>query len=382
MRRALRILGIRGIPDRHGGFESFAQDLAPYLVRKGWSVTVYCQEQNGDRREDWWAGVRLVRMPVRTKGARGTIAFDWASTLHALQSNDLVLVLGYNTAVFGCLDRHRGIPYVINMDGLEWKRQKYGPLERAWLFANEWIACKTADHIIADHPLIHERYAPRHTDVTTVPYGSRAVHTADLALLAPWQLRADAYALVIARPAPENSIVEIVRAYSARQRGLPLVVLGHYDTTVCYQRAALDAAGSEVIFPGAVYERAIVDAFRYFAALYIHGHQVGGTNPSLVEALGAGSPVLAHDNRFNRWVCGYAGRCFASESDLACELGGLLADGARDQRTRLRERARRRHESMFALERRLTEYESVLLRALSLAPLIELSAYELPKHTI
>src|SRR5262245_35819208 len=382
MRRALRILGTRGIPDRHGGFESFAQDLAPYLVRKGWSVTVYCQEQDGDLREDWWAGVRLVRIPVRAKGPRGTVAFDWVSTRHALQSEELVLVLGYNTAVFACRYRSRGIPYVINMDGLEWKRQKYGPLEKAWLRINEWIACRTSDHVIADHPVIHERYVGRHTSVTTVPYGSRAVHTADLTLLARWQLRADAYALVIARPEPENSIVEIVRAYSARQRGLPLIVLGHYDRAVHYQRAVLDAAGNEVIFPGAVYERAVVDALRYFAALYVHGHQVGGTNPSLVEALGAGTPVLAHDNGFNRWVCSDAGRFFASESLLAAELDALLGDGGCEQRAFLRERARRRHESTFVLERRLAEYEDVLLRALPSSPLVRMSTYEFPKRTI
>src|SRR5262249_48349887 len=187
------------IPDRHGGFESFAQDLAPHLVRNGWSVTVYCPEDHGQRSEDWWSGVRLIRIPVRAKGARGTLAFDWASTQHASQSDDPVLALCYNTAIFSCLYRLRRIPYVLNMDGLEWKRQKYGPLERAWLVANEWIGWRTADHLVADHPAIHERYARRHADVTTVPYGSRAVHTADLGLLARWNLRSRGYALIIPR---------------------------------------------------------------------------------------------------------------------------------------------------------------------------------------
>lgn len=366
LEKSLRILGTRGIPGRHGGFESFAEDLAPFLVARGWAVTVYCQEQDGHSREDWWRGVRLMRLPVSAGGARGTIAFDWKTTRHAMLSDGLVLVLGYNTAVFNLIYRLRGIPNVLNMDGLEWRRQKYNLLERGWLLMNEWVGCRTADHLVADHPAIHERYTGRRgvRGVTTVPYGSRAVQAADARLIARWNLTPNRYTLVIARPEPENSILEIVRAYSMQRRRCTLVVLGSYDRAVRYQRRVLEAAGPDVLFPGAVYDRAVVDALRYFATLYIHGHRVGGTNPSLVEALGASTPVVAHDNRFNRWVCGDAAVFFRDERDLASALDRLLPEGGQHELSALRHRARIRHSSTFDLERRLGEYEQVLLNML------------------
>lgn len=366
VRKAVRILGIRGIPDRHGGFESFAQDLAPFLARRGWDVTVYCQEPHGETREDWWQGVRLVRIPSSQRGAVGTIAFDWRSTRHASRSRALVLVLGYNTAIFNAAYRLRGIPSLLNMDGVEWRRQKYNWLQRAWLLVNERIGPRLADYLVADHPVIEARYAAWRGvgPVAMVPYGARAVYAADSRVLARWQLTSHRYALVIARPEPENSIVEIVRAWSERLRGQPLVVLGSYDRRIAYQRRVLDAAGGEVVFPGAIYERASVDALRRFATLYIHGHQVGGTNPSLVEALGAAAAVLAHDNAFNRWVCADAAVFFRDERQLAIQLDRLLTDESQPVLRALRHRARLRHGSAFDLDRRLLEYEQVLLAAL------------------
>ena len=104
--RHLRILGTRGVPAAHGGFETFAEHLAPFLVERGWQVTVYCQEDGvGPVFEDTWRGVRRVRMPVATGGAAGTIVFDWKSTVHAAREPGLVLTLGYNTAVFCALYR-------------------------------------------------------------------------------------------------------------------------------------------------------------------------------------------------------------------------------------------------------------------------------------
>jgi hypothetical protein len=364
--KALRILGIRGIPGCHGGFESFAQDLAPFLAARGWKVSVYCQVDSGPAREENWQGVGLVCLPVTTRGALGTMEFDWHSTRHAVASREPVLVLGYNTAMLSSLYRLRGIPNLLNMDGLEWRRQKHNPAERAWLLLNEWIGSRVADHVIADHPSIHSRYAnwAGVRGLSTVPYGSRSVHSAERSLIEPFGLLPDGYTLVIARPEPENYILEIVRAYSARPRSRPLVVLGSYTRRVRYQRHVLDAARSDTMFPGAIYDRSTVDALRYFATLYVHGHRVGGTNPSLVEALGAGNAVLAHDNVFNRWVCGSAGAFFADEADLASSFDRLLEDHGARELPHLRAAARLRHASTFDLTRRLEEYEEVLAATL------------------
>lgn len=364
--KALRILGTRGIPGRHGGFESFAEDLAPFLAARGWDVTVYCQAEDGPLREDTWRNVRLISLPVRRPGAVGTIEFDWRSTQHAAAAGDPVLVLGYNTAVFGAAYRSKRTPYVLNMDGLEWKRQKYNLPERCWLWLNEQAGCRLATHLIADHPLIERRYASTIGDasVTMVPYGSRVVSSASAAALHAWHLLPNGYTLVIARPEPENYILEMVRTYSRVRRHCPMVVVGPYSRRDAYQRHVLDAAGPDVMFPGAIYDRDAVDALRFYALVYVHGHSVGGTNPSLVEALGAGNAILARDNGFNRWVCADAAAYFRDEADLACSFNRLVRPQGEHERRLLRARALLRHESTFNLDQRLREYEAVLARLL------------------
>src|SRR3569833_3139161 len=148
--RHIRILGTRGVPAAHGGFESFAEHLAPYLVERVWQVSVYCHEDGeGPVFEDEWRGVRRVRMPVATTGATGTIVFDWQSTVHAAGEKGLVLTLGYNTAVFCALYRLKGLTNVINMDGVEWRRQKWGAVARTWFWLNDWAGCWLGNHLVA-----------------------------------------------------------------------------------------------------------------------------------------------------------------------------------------------------------------------------------------
>src|SRR5262245_39380964 len=148
VRKIVRILGTRGIPGGHGGFETFAENLAPFLARRGWSVTVYCQVEGADAITEYtWRCVRLVRIPIRRKGSLGTVVFDWLCTRHALSEDGLALVLGYNTAILMAAYRLFGIPTVLNPDGLESQRQKYNAFERAWLIANEWLGVRVADHL-------------------------------------------------------------------------------------------------------------------------------------------------------------------------------------------------------------------------------------------
>jgi len=152
------------------------------------------------------------------------------------------------------------------------------------------------------------------------------------------------FVTVIARPEPENSLYEVVKAFSSRKRGYQLAVLGQYLDTNAYHRTVKAAASDEVCFLGAIYDAHIVQALRYHSAAYVHGHQVGGTNPSLVEALGAGNPVIAHDNRFNRWVAG-EGACYFDSVESLCErfdevMGNTeIIDAMRDASSRRFRRA-------------------------------------------
>lgn len=330
MTKKLRILGTRGIPANHGGFETFAEHLAPYLVEQGWEVTIYCQDDGtGEIYSDEWQGVRRIHIPVAQEGAKGTIIFDWKSTLHAARSNDLILTLGYNTAIFCIVYRIRGIKNIINMDGIEWKRDKWSFLERTWLYINERAGCLLGNHLIADHPEIKNHLATRVDDkkITMIPYGADEIKSADVTQLKQFDLEPDEYAIVIARPEPENSILEIVTAFSSCKRDKKLVVLGNFEKADPeYSKKVKNAASNEVLFPGAIYDKSVIQALRYYACLYIHGHTVGGTNPSLIEALGAGNAVLAHDNKFNRWVTDNKAAYFKDIQSCKDQLTLLLKD--------------------------------------------------------
>jgi glycosyltransferase involved in cell wall biosynthesis len=363
MKRVLRILGTRGIPASHGGFETFAEQLALYLVDKGWRVVVYCQDDGaGPMVEDTWRGIERVRFRVTAPGPKGTIVFDWLATAHAARHRDLCLTLGYNTALFCALLRLKGVPNLINMDGIEWSRAKWGALARSWFWVNERLGCWLGNHLVADHPHIQAHLQTRvaASKITTIAYGGEAVTAAPVEPVLALGLRPGGFLTVIARAEPENSILELVQGFSTRPRGQPLVVLGHYDAANRYHQAVKNAASSEVKFIGALYDKAVVQALRFHSTAYVHGHQVGGTNPSLVEALGAGNPVIAHDNRFNRWVAGDGACYFHDAASMSDRLDELLPNPG--QLAQLRAHGQRRFEAMFTWDNILGQYEALLDR--------------------
>lgn len=360
--KSLRILGIRGLPAAHGGFETFAEALAPWLRDAGWTVTVYCQiDGEGPVYEDEWQGIRRINIPVNVPGPKGTMLFDWLSIRHAARSKELCLTLGYNTAVFCAWLRLKGVPNVINMDGIEWSRAKWGPVAKLWFWLNDWAGCWLGNHLVADHPEIktHLSSRVRADKITTIAYGADRVSAMPDDAVRALGLEPGRYLTVVARPEPENSILEVVSGFSKRPRGMQLAVLGNYNDANAYHRAVKAAAGPEVRFLGAIYDKPVVQALRFHSAAYVHGHQVGGTNPSLVEALGAGNAVIAHDNRFNRWVAGSGARYFDSAEKFSAVLDAVLADPA--VLVAMRSASLQRFEDGLTWNAILGEYERLLL---------------------
>ena len=319
--RQLVILGIRGVPARHGGFETFAERLCLFLVDQGWDLIVYCQEEGqGKLHESTWRGVKRIHIPIEKEGPLGTMLFDLKSVWHAKKYRSLHLTLGYNTACFNIVQRLYRIRNVMNMDGIEWKRQKWGPLPKAWFWLNERFGCWFANHLIADHPLIETHLKTRVSadKITMIPYGAMKVSDADESLINQYGVKKNRYSIVIARPEPENSILEIVQAFCERPRTGKLLVLGSFfPDSSRYHKEVMETANDSVIFPGAIYDADTIAALRFNSRFYIHGHQVGGTNPSLVEALGAGCAIVAHDNPFNRWVASESAFYFSSVDKLS-----------------------------------------------------------------
>lgn len=362
MARCVRILGTRGVPAAHGGFETFAEHLALFLVAQGWRVVVYCQEDaSGPIFEDIWQGVERIHIPVSHAGPKGTIMFDWKATIHAARFGDLCLTLGYNTAIFCSLLRFKGIPNLINMDGIEWSRAKWGRAAKTWFWLNDWAGCWLGNHLVADHPKIklHLMRRVREDKITMIPYGADVVTGEPESAVLALGLRPGGYLTVIARAEPENSLLEIVSAFSRKKRDMHLAVLGKYEPEKnSYHRSVMEAAGSEVLFLGAIYDKAIVRALRFHSVAYIHGHQVGGTNPSLIEAMGAGNPIIAHDNQFNRWVAGEAARYFKNADECSDVLDDILRQS--NVLVEMKSGIFRRYQDMFTWDKVLGEYEELL----------------------
>jgi glycosyltransferase involved in cell wall biosynthesis len=363
MNKKILILGTRGIPGNHGGFETFAERLSVYLAKRDWKVTVYCQDSGKDLLQQKWQGIDLIHIPVPNKGAFWSIFFDFRATLHALDRDGIILVFGYNTAIFSLLYRLKQRTVLTNMDGMEWWRQKWNGIQKAWLFLNERCGVWFSNMIIADHPRIADYFIQSKVDATkiiTIPYGTEAVPTANSKLLNKYNLTPQEYILVIARPEPENKILEIVTAFSSCVRGYKLVILGRYlPDKIPYHARVKAAASKEVEFIGGVYDKNIVNALRYYARLYVHGHTVGGTNPSLVEALAAGSPILAQDNHFNRWVAGEGAAYFLDMAECATQFDILLNNPV--TLAEMKQASLQRYEEEFTEDRDLKMYEELLI---------------------
>ncbi|MCU1558709.1 MAG: glycosyltransferase family 1 protein [Microbacteriaceae bacterium] len=363
-RRIVRILGTHGVPAAYGGFETAAENVGLFLRGRGWRVIVYCQVAGrGPIREDTWNGLERVNIPVEREGWLGTSQFDWRSIMHASRFRDVCLTFGYNTAVFNTVQRLRGIPNVINMDGIEWSRARWGKMKQGILWVNERIACWVGNDLIADHPVIEEYLATRarRSKLTTITYGAHAVSSASTHPVTSRGLEPGAYLTLICRPIPENSILELVRGFSAVRRGHSLAILGNYTPeTDDYHRAVVDAASDEVVFLGAIYDPDEVAALRFHSSGYLHGHTVGGTNPSLVEAMAAGNAVLAHDNPYNRWVADAGALYFETAEDASLRIGEIIDDPV--LRDRLGAASRKRHAEEFTWEHVAGQYEELLSR--------------------
>lgn len=363
MHKRLLILGTRGVPAEYGGFETLAETLALHLVQKGWRVTVYCQE-DWNRTvpyETMWGRVRRVHIPVKQQGFLGSMVFAFKAALHARKQPTLALTLGYDHAFFSLLQRFRGKANLFHMGGISYNRPQLGFIAKHWLKLNERLACQFGNHLIVDNPEIATHLSKRTSDynISTIPNGALAVMDANAGLVREFELEPGKFSTVVGLIRPENSVLEIVQGFSAEPRGHRLVIVGDLDSNDPYHQQVVAAASAEVKFIGAIYDTTTLRALRYYSYLYVHGHQIGGTNPSLVEALGAGNPVIAHDNVFNRWVTGPDSAVFFSDA-ASCStcFSQLLAKP--DLAMAMKKAARLRHAEHFTWEQILPVYEKLL----------------------
>jgi glycosyltransferase involved in cell wall biosynthesis len=365
--KTVRILGTHGVPANYGGFETAAENIALFLKSWGWRVIVYCQaEGTGPVVEDVWNGIERVIVPVDLPGWRGTSKFDWLSIAHACQHRNVCLTFGYNTGIYNYRQRLLGIPNIINMDGIEWSRKRWGFMKQAILYLNERFATLYGNVLIADHPEI-EKYlwtrAPK-VKVKMIAYGADPVPDAPTSAITEQGLVPGGYMTLIARSIPENSILELVKGFSARRRTHKLLVLGSYDPEQdSYHREVMNSASDEVVFAGPIYEKTVVQALRFHGTAYLHGHTVGGTNPSLVEAMAAGNVAIAHNNAYNRWVVGDGALYFDDVNSIDRHVDTLISNT--EQRLLMKQKVLNRFYASFTWEHIAKQYEDLLLKYIS-----------------
>lgn len=326
---SIAMLGTRGVPARYGGFETAVEEVGRRLADRGHRVVVYSRPTDHTDAGADYLGMQRVELPVVRKRSLETLLHTGLSAGHLLRHRtDVAFLFNCANAPWLPLLRLRRIPVATHVDGLEWQRGKWGTTGRRYYQFAEKLAVRGSDALIADAAGIADYYRGTHA-AGTVPlsYGAPVV-SPDTSRLAELDLTPGGYHLVVARFEPENHVDEIVAGYRGSTAELPLVVVGSAPYSDAYTAAVRASADERVRFLGGVWDQQLLDALYVGARSYLHGHSVGGTNPSLLRAIGAGTAVSAWDVNFNREVLGEAGHYFDDLPGVAAAVEQAEADEA------------------------------------------------------
>lgn len=357
----IALMGTRGIPARYGGFETFAEELSTRLVERGHAVTVYAR-----RRFFESAPVQTYRgVTVRSTP---TIMHKYAETpLHALTSFldlfrrrfDIVLLCNAANSPFAFLVNFRGIPLIINVDGIERRRSKWNRWGRLWYRIGEQCSVFFADRVVADARVIADYYREQfNTQSNVIAYGATARTLPPGETLSRFNLRPHGYLLYVSRLEPENNALGVVRAFTAKKFGIPLVVVGDAPYAGDYIAKVKAAADQNVIFTGYQFG----DAYHELQSnclLYIQATEVGGTHPALVESMAHGNCIVANGTPENREVLGEAGEFYPVNDfkALADIIARLVEEPSAIER--YRGLAKARADSLYRWDRITDQYESL-----------------------
>jgi glycosyltransferase involved in cell wall biosynthesis len=328
-RLSVALVGTRGVPARYGGFETAVEEVGRRLVERGHRVVVYCRTMPGAQtpREATHLGMELVHLPAARKRSLETLSHSALSIGHLLgHRTDAAIVFNAANAPLLPALRAARIPFATHVDGLEWKRAKWGGTGRRYYRTAEAMAVRWSDDLIADAEGIAAYYRREfHAPTTLLTYGAPMIDPGS-DLLADLDLVPGGFHLVVARFEPENHVDVIVDGYRRSGARKPLVVVGSAPYADDYTRRVHALADERVRFLGGVWDQRQLDQLYAHCFSYLHGHSVGGTNPSLLRAIGAGAAVLAYDVDFNREVVAEAGRYFTDAPDVAAALMAAEAD--------------------------------------------------------
>jgi glycosyltransferase involved in cell wall biosynthesis len=353
----IAILGTRGIPNRYGGFEAFAEELSKRLARDGHDVVVYCRRAFTQPTDILPPGVRRVILPGLPSKHFDTLWHTGISSVHVtLGDAEVVLICNVANSLFAWLPRVFGKPTVLNVDGLDRKRRKWNALGRTFLLFCEAVSAFTPSRVVTDSLSIERYYRERYRcSSRMIAYG--AEFPGQVPGPERFQLTPGRYLLYVSRLEPENNPELVIRAYREVATDWPLVVVGGNPYHPEYAEYLQSIADPRVRFTGAVYGEGYW-TLQKGAALFISGCEVGGTHPTLVEAMAAGTPVLYLDKEENRETVADAGVAFqANVTSLAETLTQLIADESR--RANLAQRALLRAAQHYSWSAITAQYEEL-----------------------
>lgn len=303
--KSVAIIGTRGYPSYYGGFETAVRKLAPYMAETGWTTTVYGRPGStlpGDPIRD----ERVLTVETRGLETKSlsTITYGFTAVLHAcLRKPDVAIVMNVANGFWLPLLRLRGIPTVVNVDGIEWERAKWGRFAKTVFKLGAKFTALFGDTLVADSREISRRWkSDFNRDSVFIPYGGDVPE--ELAVVPGFQHRG--YVLVVARFVPENTISEFFESVPLIAAQYPVVIVGSsgYGGEFDHAASELDRLHENVTWMGHVSDDEKLMSLWRHSGVYFHGHSVGGTNPALVQAMACGAPIVARDTVYNREVLG------------------------------------------------------------------------------
>lgn len=313
------ILGCRGIPNAYGGFEQFAEYLSKGLVERGHDVYVYNSHKHPYQKKEW-QGVNIIHCydPEYKIGTMGQFIYDFNCIKDSHKRNyDIILQLGYtSSSIWGNL-LPKEATIITNMDGLEWKRSKYSKKVQHFLQWAEKRAVETSDYLVADSLGIQTYLKKKYTvNAVYIPYGAHLFITPDEQILQHYQVKEYNYFMLIARLVPENNIEPILKGFADASSTAPFLVVGDHTTKYGTYLKKQFASNHNIRFLGGIYDLTHLNNLRCFSSLYFHGHSVGGTNPSLLEAMASKALICANKNAFNQAILGKDAFYFENDRDI------------------------------------------------------------------
>lgn len=300
----IALIGTRGVPASYGGFETCVEELGRRLVKRGHSVTVYCRKSYYVEQMDQYLGMSLVYLPNIQKKSLDTLSHTFLSVCHAV-TRDYDVLMVFNAANSPTLffPRLFGKRIAINTDGLEWKRGKWGAFAQRYYKFSEWLSTKLANRIVADSRGIQDYYRDSYgIESSFIAYGAPLCKSQKPELLSPFGLQPSEYFLQITRFEPENNPLLTIQAYRKLKTTKKLVLVGGVPYESDYSRAIAREADDRVLLPGLIYDKEVLNELWCNCFAYIHGNEVGGTNPALLQTMGSGCFTIAVDVPFSHDV--------------------------------------------------------------------------------